>query len=56
MQALHAAIADGVNLQGFFYWSLLDNYEWAFGYENDLAWSMLTSTRWTARQKPLITR
>jgi beta-glucosidase len=20
-------------LQGFFYWSLLDNYEWAFGYE-----------------------
>ncbi|MEM9435970.1 MAG: family 1 glycosylhydrolase, partial [Pseudomonadota bacterium] len=27
------AIAAGVNLTGFFYWSLLDNYEWAFGYE-----------------------
>ena len=27
------AIEQGVNLNGFFYWSLLDNYEWAFGYE-----------------------
>ncbi len=31
--ATKQAIADGANVQGFFYWSLLDNYEWAFGYE-----------------------
>ncbi len=31
--AAKQAIADGANVQGFFYWSLLDNYEWAFGYE-----------------------
>ncbi len=31
--ATRRAIDDGANVRGFFYWSLLDNYEWAFGYE-----------------------
>lgn len=33
IKATKQAIDQGVNVQGFFYWSLLDNYEWAFGYE-----------------------
>ncbi|ATF19164.1 GH1 family beta-glucosidase [Phaeobacter gallaeciensis] len=33
LDALHRAIVDGVPVQGYFLWSLLDNYEWALGYE-----------------------
>ncbi|MCU0827045.1 MAG: GH1 family beta-glucosidase [Tabrizicola sp.] len=33
LAATKQAIVDGANVQGFFYWSLLDNYEWAEGYE-----------------------
>lgn len=32
LRAAMAALEQGANLRGFFYWSLLDNYEWAFGY------------------------
>ncbi len=32
LQAAHASIAQGVNLQGYFVWSLMDNFEWAEGY------------------------
>ena len=33
LQAVQRAIAKGANVQGWFCWSMFDNYEWAFGYE-----------------------
>jgi beta-glucosidase len=30
--ACRRAVADGVDLRGYFVWSLLDNFEWAYGY------------------------
>jgi beta-glucosidase len=32
LRAAHAAIEQGVDLRGYFCWSLLDNLEWAEGY------------------------
>jgi len=32
LRASHDAIAHGVDLRGYFAWSLLDNFEWSYGY------------------------
>ena len=32
LESCHEAIANGVDLKGYFAWSLFDNFEWALGY------------------------
>ncbi|MFI0166322.1 GH1 family beta-glucosidase [Streptomyces sp. NPDC017095] len=32
LRSVAAALADGVDVRGYYVWSLLDNFEWAYGY------------------------
>jgi len=32
LEGLLACLADGIDVRGYTYWSLLDNFEWAYGY------------------------
>ncbi|MBE7383085.1 MAG: beta-glucosidase [Leptolyngbya sp. SIO1E4] len=33
LQAAHRAVSEGYPLTGYFLWSLMDNFEWAYGYD-----------------------
>jgi beta-glucosidase len=32
LEAVHGCITDGIPVEGYCYWSAMDNFEWAFGY------------------------
>jgi beta-glucosidase len=49
LHALHRAIAQGIDVRGFYYWSLLDNFEWQFGYTKKFG---LLSVDFTDRSRP----
>ena len=55
LAALHRAIAKGADVRGFYYWSLLDNFEWQFGYSKKfgLVGVDFDSNNLRRRMKPL---
>jgi beta-glucosidase len=55
LAAAHRAIARGVELRGFYYWSLLDNFEWQFGYSKKFGLLSVdfNDERRARRMKPL---
>jgi len=32
LRSVHACLSDGIDVRGYTYWSLLDNFEWTYGY------------------------
>jgi beta-glucosidase len=57
--AMERAISEGVDLRGYFHWSLLDNFEWAYGWwpkfglievdrEHDMKRTIRPSAKWFA--------
>ena len=33
LAAVHEALAQGADVRGYYVWTLLDNFEWAWGYD-----------------------
>ncbi len=59
--AMERALSDGVDLRGYFHWSLLDNFEWKYGWwpkfglievdrKNGMKRSIRPSARWFAEK------
>ena len=51
LEAAARAARDGVDLRGYFYWSLIDNFEWRAGTVRGSGWSTSTTPRRSARRR-----
>lgn len=65
--AMERAISQGVDVRGYFYWSLLDNFEWAMGWwpnfglvevdrQNDMKRTIRPSAKWYAERIDKLTK
>jgi len=54
IHAMCVALQEGVDVRGYFYWSLMDNYEWDMGYDQSFGLYAVnfTSSHFTRSLKP----
>lgn len=55
LRGLHRCLEDGVDVRGYFVWSLLDNFEWNLGYTPKLGLYSVDRTTFERRRKPSAT-
>ena len=59
LRAVKDAIDEGVDVHGYYAWSLMDNFEWALGYDKRFGLVHVdfeTLVRTPRRQRPLVPR
>jgi beta-glucosidase len=52
LQSLHACVEDGIDVRGYFHWSLLDNFEWVLGYGPTFGLVAVDRRSFERRKKP----
>jgi beta-glucosidase len=52
LRGVHACISDGIDVRGFFVWSLLDNFEWNLGYRPKLGLHAVDRTTFERQARP----
>jgi beta-glucosidase len=52
LRGVLSAIADGLDVRGYVYWSLLDNFEWAYGYKPTFGLVGVDRTSQARTEKP----
>lgn len=50
LAGLHRAMVDGIDVRGYFHWSLLDNFEWVLGYR--MTFGLVAVDRTTFKRTP----
>ena len=49
---MQRCLADGIDVRGYFYWSLLDNFEWVLGYRPTFGLTEVDRATFERRPKP----
>jgi beta-glucosidase len=52
LEGVHRCLADGLDVRGFFVWSLLDSFEWTRGYRSTYGLHEVDRTTFERRAKP----